>query len=37
MTSLGEPFYIEKGKITGPYTYTANGILRDAGMSPIMV
>ncbi|HEX2409341.1 MAG TPA: hypothetical protein VHJ38_19230 [Nitrososphaeraceae archaeon] len=29
--SLGEPFYSEKGIITGPYTYNANGTLKDVG------
>jgi hypothetical protein len=25
--TLGEPFYMENGKITGPYTYSANGTI----------
>jgi hypothetical protein len=29
--TLGEPFYSENGIITGPYTYTANGTLKDVG------
>jgi len=29
--TLGEPIYTEKGKITGPYTYTANGTLANIG------
>ena len=29
--TLGEPFYTENGIITGPYTYTANGTLKDVG------
>lgn len=29
--TLGEPFYTEKGIINGPYTYTANGTLKDVG------
>ena len=29
--TLGEPLYSEKGIITGPYTYTANGTLKNVG------
>jgi hypothetical protein len=29
--TLGEPFYSENGIITGPYTFTANGTLKDVG------
>lgn len=29
--ALGQPLYSEKGIITGPYTYTANGTLKDVG------
>ena len=28
---LGEPIYTENGKITGPYTYVANGTLANVG------
>lgn len=35
--TLGEPFYVENGKITGPATYSANGTIMSNGTTPINV